>query len=317
MRTRQINAILFLTFLVAMPNTGLFARTITSTSIQNGDERLNETLVVNSDYTINGNLTVTGVTINSGCSLTINGCLNTTGNLAIVGDGRLTISENGALVANNFNAKRTENGFINKTKNYPTVVVNGSMTIEKMFASESHLTINGGIEANEAIIKEDLTITENGALVVYGQLTDYGVITDNGRLEAGQIDVVKELTISSNAVLFVNKDESDSKTNGDLTVRKDGKITFEKNSASIVEGDLTQDGSTLLGIQLFFPKAGDIKAYKATIIVEGAYNIYTTELNKKDENCEYIDPKDNPRFVSFGGIKPIGIKQNTIKQQTL
>ena len=47
-----------------MPNTGLFARTITSTSSQNGTERLNETLVINSDYTINGDLTATEVTIN-------------------------------------------------------------------------------------------------------------------------------------------------------------------------------------------------------------------------------------------------------------
>ena len=313
MRTRQINAILFLTFLVSMPNTGLFARTITSTSSQNGTERLNETLVINSDYTINGDLTATEVTINTGCSLTINGHLNTTGNLTILGDGRLTINEGGMLlVANNFNAKHTENGLINKTKNYPNVVVNGSMTVEGTFASESHLTVDGEIETENAIVKQDLIITENGALVVYDQLTNYGVITDNGRLEAGRIDVVKELTISSNAILYVIKDKSDSKTNGDLIVRKDGKISFEKNSATIVEGDLIQDGSTLLGIHLLFPNTGDIKAHKATVIVEGAYHIYTTEFNKSDDNCEYIDPKDNPRFFSFGGII-----QSTIKHQTL
>lgn len=255
----------------------------------NGILLVENELTSEASFTVNGDLTAGSMdvernfTMGNDASITIDGKLT----------GNTNITVNGQLQAGS-----VEN-------NSPlTINENASLIVSDQLKGDNDITVNGHLETGSADINEGLTIGKDASMVVNGLLTDDGNITVNGRLEGGQIEVYENLTINSNAILFVNKDESDSNPTGDLIVKKNGKITFEENSTSFVEGNLVQDGNTPLGIGLVFPNTGDIHAKNATLIVEGIYDIYTTRLGTADSDCEYIDPSENPNFYSLGGVTP-------------
>lgn len=285
---------LAITILALISNIG-FAETITTNTSINGTRNYS------------GDVTVRNCTYEINAPVTINGDFIAEGATIIIG-------ENGSLhVTGDFTSETYYHIGWGITTTKSDITINGNLIVDKKLTADDNITVNGLLEANSAKINDNLNIGDNGSMIVYGKLENFGDIVVNGRLESGQIDVEKNLTINSDAVLFVNKDEKDSNPNGDLTVKKNGKITFRESSISFVEGNLVQDGSTPFGLGLVFPNTGDIDAKNATLIVEGIYDIYETVFGTTDSDCEYIDPTQNPRFFSFKGVTPENVLKATPK----
>ncbi len=285
-----------ITILALISNIG-FAETITTNTSINGTRNYSGDVTVrNCTYEINAPVTINGNFIAEGATIIIgeNGSLHVTGNFTSETYSHWSLWEGTTTTKSN-------------------ITINGNLIVDKKLTADDNITVNGLLEANSAKINDNLNIGDNGSMIVYGKLENFGDIVVNGRLESGQIEVEKNLTINSDAILFVNKDESDSNPTGDLTVKKNGKITFKESSISFVEGNLVQDGSTPFGLGLVFPNTGDIDAKNATLIVEGIYDIYETAFGTTDSDCEYIDPTQNPHFYSFKGVTPKNVLKATPK----
>lgn len=295
MRTKCLNILLLLA-LVSMPTLNVFAKTINKDATQSGTERLTETLTINAQYIINGNLEVTrNITINTngkliingnltsnrdftisdGGELIINGNLTSNGDFEISGDSKITINENGELYVNkDFDAEHTTSGsLLNRTYHYPTIEVDGSMIVNGKLTSESYLTVNRQLEAGNAEIKQDLTINKNATMVVNGKLTANNNITVSGELEANEADIYKNLVINENASMVVHgelNDDGNIIVNGKLEAGEifvDNKLTINELAVLYVNKD--ESDSDPNG-KLTINRGGEVTfKEKSTAIIEG------------------------------------------------
>ena len=295
MRTKCLNILLLLA-LVSMPTLNVFAKTINKDATQSGTERLTETLTINAQYIINGNLEVTrNITINTNGKLIINGNLTSNrdftisddgeliingnltsnGDFEISGDSKITINENGELYVNkDFDAEHTTSGsLLNRTYHYPTIEVDGSMIVNGKLTSESYLTVNGQLEAGNAEIKQDLTINKNATMVVNGKLTANNNITVSGELEANEADIYKNLVINENASMVVHgelNDDGNIIVNGKLEAGEifvDNKLTINELAVLYVNKD--ESDSDPNG-KLTINRGGEVTfKEKSTAIIEG------------------------------------------------
>ena len=288
MRTLHLNSTIILLALVSMPTLNVFAKTINKDATQSGTERLTETLTINAQYIINGNLEVTrNITINTNGKLIINGNLTS--------NRDFTISDGGELI---INGNLTSNGEFTVSDD-SKLIINGNLTSNGDFeiSGDSRITIN---ENGELYVNKDFdaehttsgsifnrtyhypTIEVDGSMIVNGKLTSEAYLTVNGQLEAGNAEIKQDLTINGNASMVVSDKlttNSNITVNGQLEtgnaeIKQD--LTISKNASMVVNGKLTANNNITVSGEL---EADEADIYKNLVINENASMVVHGELN--------------------------------------
>ncbi|MBO7433049.1 MAG: T9SS type A sorting domain-containing protein [Salinivirgaceae bacterium] len=172
-----------------------------------------------------------------------------------------------------------------------SVIVNRGVT----YTINGDLTVNGDFTANGA------TIIINGTLHVTGNYnnnyetywlstyySDTQVKSEGALIVDNNISNEAKMTVESDAFLFVK---------GNLSVGEDGSLTLCEDSNTIVEGNLSQTYSSVVG--WLISDIGDVTANNATMVVGGDY-IISDGLLGTNPNAKVINPEDNENFVVLG-----------------
>ncbi|MBR5168555.1 MAG: T9SS type A sorting domain-containing protein [Salinivirgaceae bacterium] len=178
-----------------------------------------------------------------------------------------------------------------------TQTINGSVIVNRgvTYTINGDLTVNGDFTANGA------TIIINGTLHVTGNYnnsydtywfttyySDTQIKSEGTLIVDNNISNEAKMTVESDAFLFVK---------GNLSVGEDGSLTLCEDSNTIVEGNLSQTYSSVVG--WLISDIGDVTANNATMVVGGDY-IISDGLLGTNPNAKVINPEDNENFVVLG-----------------
>lgn len=247
-----------------------------------GDVTLTESITIDQDISVWGNLTLSQLTVNEGAALTmVDGRISSTGDL--------TISGAGTIEAMNYNPS----GASNRT-DYVAIYAGGALTISGTTVECYYLYADG-----------DITINEGAQVTVYGRNTYVGGTGTNGVHANGAMLTVSGaetilnilyndsarnvtpavieangVTVNDGATLYVGKTESSTYywplgiwfgNGGTMTVSdgadvtfdtRDGKV-FNNNGTVTVTGDNTN--FTVITTEEYFQGSGDDVTITGTV----------------------------------------------------